>query len=379
MTPLKYVITTAVCFALLSISAILFNFFVDPFLIMDRPRIKGFNLYKVDINDHVRISKAYHPAFSDWNTLMVGNSRIEMGLDPAHRCLNKIGARAYNLGSPGASVRQQLEYALNLVYRQEIRRIFVSVDFVDFLVPAGSKPPVDSDNWRVPSGSLRYTFDGSLNPAYRLSILSDYYRGLFSFDSTISSLRTVLLQAPYRPDRSEQGFNPARDFKHSVQIEGSRALFTQKVNELENKYSQAWDFKYLDGSPAAEFDVLLKFLQITAAKKIDVVLFTNPFHDRFWDILRVNSLYEKHSEWLEELESLVLAFSLIHKNRVALWDFSGESPFIHESVPDSNSVKVPLKWFWEPAHYRRQLGDLMLETMLSNECRSRRHFGHQLI
>ena len=128
-----------------------------------------------------------------------------------------------------------------------------------------------------------------------------------------------------------------------------------------------------------EFDVLREFLQIAAAKNIEVVLFTNPFHERFWDILRANSLYDNHNQWLEELDSLIRKFSSIHKNVVTLWDFSGESPFIHEPVPYNSSVKVPLEWFWEPAHYRRQLGDLMLETMLNVKCGSRKHFGQQRI
>jgi hypothetical protein len=38
----------------------------------------------------------------------------------------------------------------------------------------------------------------------------------------------------------------------------------------------------------------------------------------------------------------------------------------------------PLQWFWEPAHYRQELGDLMVDAMLSDTCATEIAFGRRV-
>ena len=63
---------------------------------------------------------------------------------------------------------------------------------------------------------------------------------------------------------------------------------------------------------------------------------------------------------------------------IIFWDFSGDSSFIHEAIPAAGVRSGPLQWFWEPAHYRRQLGDLMVNAMLSERCNADVAFGRQV-
>ena len=90
-TARRYVIVTTLVFLVLSMLTITFNYRVDPYLIFGSARTEGFNKVKVDINEHVQISKAHHPYLREWDTLLVGNSRIEMGLDPQHHCFRGRG------------------------------------------------------------------------------------------------------------------------------------------------------------------------------------------------------------------------------------------------------------------------------------------------
>ncbi len=208
----RYLAISALLFVGLSVITIGVNYLVDPYLVFGSERHQGVNATKVDIGEHVRLSKAYHPTSMHWTALLIGNSRIEMGLDPNHHCFEQTKMDVYNIGIPGAGVRQQMEYALNIMHAQPVREVYLSLDYVDFLIPAGAEPPDRSFVWTKPTGRLRYTFEGSPNPEYRWQKLLDQYRALFSLNALESSIRTVVLQKPGQANRDDNGFNPADDF-----------------------------------------------------------------------------------------------------------------------------------------------------------------------
>lgn len=82
-----------------------------------------------------------------------------------------------------------------------------------------------------------------------------------------------------------------------------------------------------------------------------------------------------YDEWLRELTTLVGAYSA---DRVEFWDFSVDSVYMHEPVPPPGARREPLQWFWELSYYREQLGDLLLETLLSESCGSPVAFGDRI-
>lgn len=376
MSPRRYIFALTLAFLGFSILTVSVNYLVDPYLMMGTKRWQGFNLHKIKIDKHLKISKAYHPNFGEWDTLLVGNSRIEMGLDPNHSCFRKPTKKVYNLGLPGADVRQQLEYALNLIYQQPVKQVFLSIDFVDFLVLNEWRAPKGGPDFDAPSGRLKFTFDGSKNPDHIWAAFMDHYRALFSLDALFGSLQTLALQSPRQPDRDNRGFNPARDYQYGVSIEGAHAFFAQKMSIMENKYGKGWGLKYNNGSPSQSFTVLARFLEIAEKRGIKVILFTNPFHQNFWDLLRDKNLYEMHQVWLDEVQAVI---SNVGSPNISLWDFSADSEYIHEKVPADHLKGNPLTWFWEPAHYRKELGDLMLNRMLADQCKTESQFGAKLL
>jgi hypothetical protein len=371
MSTRRYIAWFVAIFLALTATTATLNFVVDPYLIFGSPRIDGFNRVKTQINDYVRTAKAFEPFRHATNVLLAGNSRIEMGLDPEHACFNKLGLHAYNLGIPGAGVGQQLNYVLNVVYAQPVQRVFLSVDFVDFLVREGSAPPAP-DSVEA-TGNLPRRFDGSDNPNYVWTSVKTRFQALLSLNALTSSAQTVLLQGSHRPDRLANGFNPAQDFAEVTSVEGPGALFEQKMASLRERFASPMSLRYLDGSLARDFDLLSAFLEILAVEGVEVVVLTNPFHESFWDLLRAHGLFEAYAQWLAEIERLIRAAP----GRVTLWDFSEDSEFIHEPVP-ALGIKAPAReWFWEPSHYRKSLGDKMLESMLATECGGQASFGRE--
>jgi len=365
-----------VLFGLVTAAFVLaFNYVVDPYGIVGSPRIAGLNEYKVDINEHSRLMKKYQPLMQSHNALVVGNSRVEMGIDPSHRCFSESGMTVYNLGIPGADVRTQLEYALNLIHQQPVQTVFLSVDFTDFISPRARSHDDSQPLLQETDGEFRHTAAGAPNPGYTLKAFKDYLKALFSLDALISSVRTVMLQSRVAPDRDAAGFNPGRDFEEAVRVEGPRALFDQKMEELAAKYSRPWYLRDSAGRLDPGFADLDAFLSTMSARGIKVYMFTNPFHGMYWQLFRAQGHMAVYEDWMRSMMEL----SARHRDTiVAFWDFSQDSPYLREEVPASGVKSGPLDWFWEPAHYRRQLGDLMVEAMLSEQCHSDGGFGERL-
>jgi len=375
MSAKTYLLRVLICSLVVSVLVLGLNFVVDPYGVTGVPRIPHLNEYKVDINEHTRLMKKYQPLFAHHNALIVGNSRVELGISPSHPCFSDAGMDVYNLGIPGADVRTQLAYALNLVYQQPIKAVFLSLDFTDFISPQLRNYQGRPAMLEQPAGEFKLTASGEPNPDYLRIYLLDYLKSLFSLDALVASVRTIVLQSNDAPDRDAAGFNSARDFDKAVRIEGPRALFDQKMFDLQAKYSTPWYLRDPDGRLDPAFEDIDAFLAIAAERGIAVYLFTNPFHDRFWDMLRTQGHLPAYEDWMRSMEALVRKHE---STAVVFWDFSEDSPYIHEAVPAEGVKSGPLQWFWEPAHYRQELGELMVDAMLSESCDTKVAFGHRV-
>ena len=372
MSGKQYIIALAACAIAISFAVGAINYFADPFLLTGAPRISGVNQHKVDIGSYIRVTKAYHPLRNEHDVLLVGNSRIEMGLSPAHACFARAGQRVYNLGIPGASVSAQLAYASNLMAQQPIREVFLSVDFSDFAESGAAEGP-GAAAWPFFS-SLEYQPDGSRNTDYWQSRFTDYYRALFSLNSLVSSLKTLALQSVPGADRTERGFNPAYDFARATEQEGPGALFEQKFASIRANFGSRQRIRYDDGSLVSSFASLEEFLERATAKGIRVTLFSAPFHAQYMSLIEENRLQPVYADWFSSLVDLVGRFD---PELVSLWDFTREPAYYQETIPAVGQKVEPLRWFWEASHYRRELGDLMLDAMLAESCGTEIVFGER--
>jgi hypothetical protein len=354
---------------------VLLNAAVDPYAMVGTARIPGFNQYKVDINEHTRQTKKYQPLFAQYNALIVGNSRVELGIRPTHPCFLHDGMTVYNLGIPGAEVRTQLEYALNVIYQQPIKTVFLSVDFTDFIAPSDKQEPDRTPLLARPNGEFRYTTAGKPNSSFTTTKLLEYTKSLFSLDALFASVQTMVSQSAVAPDRDEQGFNPARDFAEAVRVEGPRALFDQKMSELGKKYSRPWYLRDAQGNLPMAFDDLHQFLSLAEKRGIRVYLFSNPFHQAFWTLMDEQGHMPVYHEWMQQLTELAGKHS---QDSLVVWDFSTDLSYSNETVPAQGVKSPPLQWFWEPAHYRQELGDIMVDAMLATSCETEAAYGRRI-
>ncbi|WP_163836283.1 hypothetical protein [Spartinivicinus ruber] len=350
----------------------MFNWFIDPYLMFSSPRISGFNYYKADINNYVRITKAYQPVRMSMDTLIVGNSRVEMGFDPNHQCFNKHSV--YNLAIPGAGIKMQLHYALNQIYQKNIKKIYIGVDFTDFLIDQKDYENQQKNINLNIIKRMKYNENGKKNEKYQWQYFIDSYQSLLTLNALNSSFKTILQQNSNASNRKDNGFNPAQDYLTVINEEGAIALFSQKLPELSARLSRP---KYLfdsAGNRSTDFDELENFIQIAKQKQISVKLFTNPFHNDYWKLINKYKLNNKYQQWLKILTDIL---ETSKHPRLEFWDFASDRRFSNEQ-PTKTKGKA-LKWFWEPSHYRKSLGDIMLNVMNQSDCNATsKQFGNKL-
>lgn len=345
-----------------------FNYLIDPYGLFDTPRIAGINAVKPAAANHVRMAKPYQGYDFAPQTVIAGNSRPEMGLDPLNACWPDDARPVFNMGIPGSSLYMQARSIQHLIATGNVRHILWGLDFLDFLgTHENSKSPWNSSRPRSEfEERLKINADGSDNPGYKWMRIEDQFKSLLSLDTVKDSLKTIFSQTnPNISTIRRDGFNPARDYLDIIAWEGQNVLFQQKNDELRKMFSRP-DFKlYADGSNwSQQFESVDRLLDIAAQHDIRVTLFINPYHADYLSTLEMTGHWANFEIWKRNLLSLATKYGF------TLWDFSYINTRIVEKVPAPGDKKTMLKWFWEPAHYKREYGNLMLSRMLDLPCDS---------
>jgi hypothetical protein len=112
------------------------------------------------------------------------------------------------------------------------------------------------------------------------------------------------------------------------------------------------------------FEIFENMIRFARQAGIDLRLFIDPVHARMLLAMRYAGLWPPYEEWKRRLvQILAEESSESGKPAFPLWDFSGFNAVTTETVPPAGDLKTPVKWFWEPAHYKRETGDLILDKV----------------
>ncbi len=343
-----------------------FNLLVDPYGLFGSPRISGFNALKPAAPDRIRYTKAYYADRMMPRTIIAGNSRPEMGLDPSSRCWDVTEQPVFNAGIPGADLSDQIAYIEHVIAIGHVRSVLLGLDFFDFFVDSAATPdysawPGSLEESRI---NLRAHMDGTPNTLYSFHRLRDWLTGLFSLEALADSISTVARQdighsATRRPD----GFNPAYDYLPIIQSEGQAVLFAQKNQEVIRTlirrkraiYQGANDWSWT-------FETLRRFISRAKDRRIDVMLFINPYHAEYLAAIAITDRWDLLEQWKRTLVNIA------DEEHINLWDFNVFDARTEEPPPPSGDRATQLLWFWEPSHYRREYGEEMLASALMRNC-----------
>ncbi len=306
------------------------------------------------------VTKAYRAPESEPEVLLVGNSRVEMGLFPGHALFN--GKAAYNIAMPGADVRMQVDYAVNTIrLTGTVKTLIIGVDILDFLVDESALAPKDI-TFVTPGYHKRlreYGGDSLENDLFRLR---EQAAMIFSLDSLIASIMTVIKQRSIESSIDVTGFNTAQSYVDIVRVEGVKALFVQKLQEIQSNLAgeKRVVVSEATGVRSPAFEHLQRLMDEARERGIEVHIFISPYHYSYLHVLDEAGLTEEFWRWKE---MLIDQLNVPDIPSLPLWDFSIFSQAVLEPVPLDTPLRE-MEWYWEPAHYKRELGDHMLAVML---------------
>lgn len=336
------------------------NVIVDPYRVFRIVDAAGFNARKPRAMEQGYLSKLAAVTALRPERLIVGNSRAEVGFDPASPAWGDTLV-TYNAALPGTGPATSLEFMQIARAHGRLKEAIVGLDFLDFLVgasPAGSarSNPVPM----VADPRSRPTQRPRLDLATRLMLV-------VSLDAFQDSIRTVATQhIDTLPDLAADGFNPMRDYAAMARRDGYGAFFRQRDQENAAAYVRGPKSIFeAEGRTSSGWRALDEMVSLCNRLDRGCTFIVYPYHAHTLQLFEMTGLAVPFRAWKAELVRRLEPLSKSGTSadlpaRTRLWDFSGYNSFAREPVPALNDRRTKVRWYWEAGHFKRDLGDLMI-------------------
>ncbi|GGW62776.1 hypothetical protein [Alishewanella tabrizica] len=328
------------------------SYIIDPYGIFAHD--KDIFPRKVAAADKGRTVKPYQALNSKPFTVLVGNSRVEIGMPPEHAFYQ--GKPVYNMGLPGAGISMQYGYAMHAInYSDSVKQVIIALDLLDFTSRAENiVTTIDNSGWQ-----WRHEALNSESFADKRRYLAERISLLFSLSALTDSVKTIVTQQNNVNALNRFGFNDGRVYHFHVASEGFGALYQQKAQEIDQRLGSQQLVFNRDSYHLAELD---RFITQLKQQNITVYLLINPYQQPYLDQLTEHKLGQHLYDWKEQI------IQLAKHHQLPLFDFAISSSLVTDVVAPNSKVVEDSPYFWEPAHYRPAFGDLILNSLLMNNC-----------
>jgi hypothetical protein len=341
----KTILTAAFSLLLLCAAA---NALIDPY------RLFGF-FEKKSVNDkkprpfaQLDLIKLSRALAMKPDCLILGNSRADIGFDPQHSYFSTCKT-SYNLAVPGMGTEDVAAFVRVLrTEKVSFKKVVFAIDYFDFMSTGRPSMSVDSrmssfDTWA------------------RYRLLSN---ALITSNALNDSAKTLMLgrganAATVRAD----GLNPFEDYVGLVATEGHFDLFRQRGIQIAKRLRETRENvnpPSLQSHPRMRaFEELLSFAK-EGQYSFDVVVY--PYHAQIHQLMSKLGHLESHEYFKSLIEGKVAAAANAGA-KTRFFDFSVVNSFTAEGIPVRGDVRTKMNWFWEAGHFKKELGDVLLNTM----------------
>ena len=310
------------------------NYIVDPYGIYKTNIFQN----KPEQDKNIRLAKVVKVEEFKPFSISLGTSRTEYGYDPNHEYFSKP---SYNLAVSGASLYENRLYLEHAIKQGNLKEVILVADWVMF-------------NTKLMTKS--YDFEDSFN-------VENIYKQLFSVDLFRSSLNTIIKQKV----KSFYLENGQRDWYFNQENIDKQGGHLKVMNKDEESYYKKSDFKYnsniYQDTKESSFDDFRKILELCYQNNIKLDIVFGPSHIRQWEAY---DYYQDIETWYKWKKDVVLFVEKIadeqEKTPYRIMDFSVYHELTAETVP--TNPKEKMKYHWEASHYKKELGDIVLDRLL---------------
>jgi hypothetical protein len=330
-------------FAIVAIIALtivaIFNVIVDPhrtFNLVHSPRLEA-----AKISRGGRIAKAEQLRRGPWDTIILGSSRVDAGIDPANPAWPT--PRTFNCGLTGLSFTEEAKVFDFIETVVHPTTVVLCLDFFHFQDAA----PV-SEEFAL----------SRFNP--QKSAAAYYVDALWGATPTWHSILTLNNYVAKKPaEYSELGL---RIKPMAPPGQSGRAAFEYYVSHAAESWRQQGPWSG-DTQCMRHFELLLRSAAQHHTRLIIVIM---PVHAHDLELTRceMGSL-NAFENWKRHLvQAVANAEHDAPTTKIPLWDFTGFTGYVADPVPPRNDPR-PMTWYWEPSHFRKELGDLLICRILN--------------
>jgi hypothetical protein len=353
----RFLVTWSVVLVVILAAAAGMNIVVDPYDRFGWQRIPALNLLKPATRSHVALTKAYQAERARPVTVLLGTSRAYLGIDAASSFWPSTFRPVFNYGIPATNMTQSLLRDLRQAWAiGRLRHAVVILDFPAFFVP--DPPLIGGDDER----RLRFLDNGAPNDQRDVQRFNDAFFSSFTFGALLDSVRTIMAQSGGERvlDLRADGTSTEADFATAARVEGMNSVFAQKnagrMAEIPifTRALAGWR------GPLPNFDIVSEMISFCRERDVTLTLILASFHADEMETYRRVGLWPRVEQLKKDLASAV---ARANRDTITAWDFVEYSPYTTEIVPPPGDKVSPTRWFWEQAHFKRALGEVMLRRV----------------
>jgi hypothetical protein len=283
-----------------------------------------------------RMGKGEMLARHDWDILLLGTSRVEAGLDPAHPAF--AGSRVYNAGLPGADYPELDQAARTAMKRGTLKRLILCVDL--FCFDPARHSTADADQSLITPGLNREEY---------------FLANLLSLRATEASVETV---------RGAVHHAQARDYPLGLfaphQTPGSHRRSDWPLGgALRLTLPAGIDRPNPPPLSDERFKSLAALLDDTSRAGIGVEVVHLPMHATGLEGYAALNIWPVYEQWIRRLSAVVTEHNRRFPDRpAAFWDFCQYNAVTTDPAFEKSA------WFYDSYHLKVPLGNLVIDQIM---------------
>ncbi|MGD8938551.1 MAG: hypothetical protein PVJ72_04175 [Gammaproteobacteria bacterium] len=333
------------------------NAIIDPFGVFRWMEIPGVNIHKPAINIEDSRNKLQAIGLIKPQSLVLGSSRTETGINPNSPYWLDAKLPTYNLSLVSGTMSVVNEYFLHANTIRPVKNVLLGVDLVMFKEYIRDKEV--SSRINAHRRNIR-TSDIEANLYYLLSL-----------DALRASVKTVLQQStPGNQDYLYNGQRSPLTFKNRQASLGHGKMFQtqEKKYIFQQRYTDSQRGRYVFNNSEQQSTNIKAFTNLVnacLANNTKLKIFINPVHARQQEIIYQENQWHTFETWKREMVRIIENANEHYSpaEPVQLWDFTGYNTVTMETVPGLGDTKTVMHWYWESSHYTAAVGDLILKRM----------------
>lgn len=334
--------------ALVATAAI--NLVIDPYGVFRFVNIAGLNQIKPYPGHDLETIKAHALRHLMPDALILGNSRAEVGFDPTHSAWRKAGYQSiYNAAIAGAGTQTAVDLLEHAAQVKPPKLILLGIDFFDFPIaphanqtqpPSKSNPRLDNARWIL--------------------------HATLTMQALFDSATTLRRQYQTNPEQlTNLGHNPLLEYQDIAKADGYWALFRQRAEENAKNHGRRPKNLYLQGTRSSpSFENVRHIVRWATRNNAELRLIVYPYHGQLLVLIDELGLWPLFEEWKRRIVDIIEEEGGPTQANIVLIDFSGFSAYTTEQIPSKNDKRSSPQWYWEAGHFKKELGNVMLNTAI---------------